>query len=178
MARVHGTLNKWNDERGFGFITLPQGGKELFVHVSAFPRDGSRPEIGELMSFELEVGSDGKQRAIRVQRGQRAQRAMARPYRPATRTSRLPGVLALSAVCLVLAYLVAPLAKFAPHEAASVQDAPPLALDAPASFTCDGRTSCTQMHSCAEATYFLRNCPGTKMDGDDDGIPCERQWCQ
>ena len=45
-------------------------------------------------------------------------------------------------------------------------------------FKCDGRTHCSQMTSCAEATYFLKNCPGTKMDGDNDGIPCETQWCK
>ncbi|WP_301003560.1 excalibur calcium-binding domain-containing protein [Arsukibacterium sp.] len=32
------------------------------------------------------------------------------------------------------------------------------------------------MNSRAEAEYFLRNCPDTKMDGDGDGIPCERQF--
>ena len=46
-----------------------------------------------------------------------------------------------------------------------------------AAFRCDGRTHCSQMTSCAEATYFLKNCPGTKMDGNHDGIPCEKQWC-
>ena len=45
------------------------------------------------------------------------------------------------------------------------------------SFKCDGRTHCSQMTSCAEATYFLRNCPGVKMDGNNDGVPCEQQWC-
>ena len=45
-------------------------------------------------------------------------------------------------------------------------------------FKCNGRTYCSQMTSCAEATYFLRNCPNTKMDGDNDGIPCEGQWCR
>ena len=45
-------------------------------------------------------------------------------------------------------------------------------------FRCDGRTHCSQMTSCAEATYFLTNCPNTKMDGNNDGIPCERQWCK
>ena len=44
-------------------------------------------------------------------------------------------------------------------------------------FSCDGRTYCSQMRSCAEATYFLQNCPGVKMDGDHDGVPCEKQWC-
>ena len=46
------------------------------------------------------------------------------------------------------------------------------------SYTCDGRTYCSQMTSCEEATWFLRNCPGTKMEGNNDGIPCERQWCK
>lgn len=44
-------------------------------------------------------------------------------------------------------------------------------------FQCDGRTHCSQMTSCEEATFFLKNCPGVKMDGDNDGVPCESQWC-
>ena len=45
-------------------------------------------------------------------------------------------------------------------------------------FRCDGRTRCSQMTSCEEATFFIKNCPGAKMDGDGDGVPCERQWCR
>ena len=45
-------------------------------------------------------------------------------------------------------------------------------------FRCDGRTYCSQMRSCAEAKFFLKNCPNVKMDGNHDGIPCERQWCK
>lgn len=52
---------------------------------------------------------------------------------------------------------------------------PPVATAA--TFECDGRTRCSQMTSCAEAEYFLRNCPNTQMDGNNDGEPCERQWC-
>ncbi len=44
-------------------------------------------------------------------------------------------------------------------------------------FSCDGRTHCSQMRSCAEATYFIQHCPNTKMDGNNDGVPCEQQWC-
>lgn len=56
---------------------------------------------------------------------------------------------------------------FAPHSTAT----------APSSaFRCDGRQHCSQMRSYEEAVYFLRNCPNTKMDGDGDGIPCERQF--
>ena len=45
-------------------------------------------------------------------------------------------------------------------------------------FKCDGRVYCSQMTSCAEATFFLKNCPGVKMDGNHDGVPCEQQWCR
>lgn len=52
------------------------------------------------------------------------------------------------------------------------------AMGAPGqAFQCDGRTMCSQMTSCAEATYFLQHCPNTRMDGNNDGEPCERQWC-
>ena len=45
-------------------------------------------------------------------------------------------------------------------------------------FKCDGRTRCSQMTSCEEAKFFLKNCPDVKMDGNNDGIPCEKQWCR
>ena len=53
---------------------------------------------------------------------------------------------------------------------------PASSMSAP--FKCDGRTHCSQMTSCAEATYFVQHCPNTKMDGNNDGVPCERQWCR
>ena len=53
----------------------------------------------------------------------------------------------------------------------------PIPTDPKPRFACDGRTYCSQMRSCAEAKYYLANCPNVKMDGNHDGIPCERQWC-
>jgi hypothetical protein len=44
-------------------------------------------------------------------------------------------------------------------------------------FRCQGKEWCSQMSSCAEATFYIQNCPNTKMDGDGDGIPCRKQWC-
>jgi len=46
-----------------------------------------------------------------------------------------------------------------------------------ANFRCEGKTRCSEMVSCEEATFYLKNCPGTQMDGDKDGIPCESQYC-
>jgi cold shock CspA family protein len=58
--RFDGTLAKWNDDRGFGFITAAQGGQEVFVHITSFPRGAGRPRLGELLSFEIELNKDGK----------------------------------------------------------------------------------------------------------------------
>jgi hypothetical protein len=52
-----------------------------------------------------------------------------------------------------------------------------LLVERPSGFRCEGKTHCSQMSSCAEATFYLQNCPGTKIDGDGDGIPCETQYC-
>lgn len=46
-----------------------------------------------------------------------------------------------------------------------------------AKFQCDGKVYCSEMSSCAEAKFYLRNCSGTKIDGNNDGIPCEKQFC-
>ena len=61
----------------------------------------------------------------------------------------------------------------------STNTPPPVAvITAASNFSCDGRKHCSQMTSCAEATYFIQHCPNTKMDGNNDGIPCEKQWCK
>ena len=41
-------------------------------------------------------------------------------------------------------------------------------------WSCSPRRSCSQIGSCAEARWYLQNCPwGGKLDRDNDGIPCE-----
>ena len=178
--RSHGTLTKWNDERGFGFITTSRADEEIFVHVSAFPRDGVRPSVGELISFDVEIGKDGRKRAIRVQRPcsrTAPHRRESTRGRPALRTAALV-LLAAGAAGTWSIQTLWPARPSAPaaDPAANESTASPLA--AVERFSCDGRTRCTQMSSCDEATYFLRHCPGVQMDGDGDGVPCEDQWCR
>ena len=66
--RYDGSLKKWNGERGFGFILADDGRQELFVHISAFARDGQLHTVGERLSFDVEPDRDGKKRAVRVLR--------------------------------------------------------------------------------------------------------------
>jgi uncharacterized membrane protein YsdA (DUF1294 family)/cold shock CspA family protein len=65
--RFEGVIKSWNDERGFGFIEPTQGGQEIFVHVKAFTQRSSRPQINQLVSFEVEPGPQGKKRARNVE---------------------------------------------------------------------------------------------------------------
>lgn len=53
----------------------------------------------------------------------------------------------------------------------------PLLVERPSEFRCEGKTRCSQMSSCEEATFYLENCSGVELDGDRDDIPCESQHC-
>lgn len=65
--RIDGILKSWNDERGFGFIEPFNGGQEIFVHIKAIEGRSGRPQAGQRLSFEVEIGPDGKKRAKSVQ---------------------------------------------------------------------------------------------------------------
>jgi uncharacterized membrane protein YsdA (DUF1294 family)/cold shock CspA family protein len=73
--RIDGIIKSWNDERGFGFIEPANGGQEIFVHVKAFCTRGERPTIGQRVSFEIEIGKDGRKRARNVEAMRVARRA-------------------------------------------------------------------------------------------------------
>ena len=176
--RRTGTLRSWQDDRGFGFITPAGEGEDLFVHITASPRDGSRPTVGEKLSYELGRGKDGRPQAVHVERHALAGRRSARSQKPKGEwVSAIPGIGGFAVLVLigVFAYTLyrKPTFEAMPPETAGVMGRAAQAH----SFTCDGRIHCSQMTSCAEASFFLRHCPGTQMDGNNDGVPCEKQWC-
>ena len=101
--RFEGTLTKWNEERGFGFITPIPAGQDIFVHVSAFARDGKRPQLQEVLSFEITMNKDGKKQAVAVRRDRPAPSAtVARDWRR-TDTSDEPRALSSRIVVFVIA---------------------------------------------------------------------------
>lgn len=65
--RFDGKLKSWDDERGFGFIEPTLGGQDIFVHIKSFPPGTGRPGIGLPLTFEVELGDQGKKRAKAVQ---------------------------------------------------------------------------------------------------------------
>lgn len=187
--RFNGKLTKWNAERGFGFVVADHGDQELFVHVTAFPRNGRPPAIGEALTFEMELDKEGRKRAVRVRRPGEPDPGASRG-RPATRRQKEHAETNSMGAFLVALLLVGGLAwygytQYAERKAAllaapHIQSAPAeqaIPTPRPPAFSCDGRKYCSQMTSCSEAKLFLQHCPGVEMDGDRDGIPCEEQWC-
>lgn len=54
MARATGTVARFMDEKGFGFITPDEGGKDIFVHYSAIEGGGFRSLAqGDRVEFDL-----------------------------------------------------------------------------------------------------------------------------
>jgi cold shock CspA family protein len=183
-----GKLKKWNTERGFGFIVADDGGQDIFVHISAFARDGRQPAEGEVLTFEVEPDRNGKRSAVRVRRAGDAQRIAAPPRPVRLRKTGgdnsggligrvVSGVLVLAVLGFGYNQYANRAAKFDTILPALPASISPAKSPKPADFRCDGRTMCSQMTSCQEATLFLQNCPGMKMDGNGDGVPCEQQWC-
>ncbi|WP_084019737.1 cold shock domain-containing protein [Dechloromonas agitata] len=41
---ITGNLKNGNADRGFGFITPLNGGRDIFVHIAAYPKRGSPPK--------------------------------------------------------------------------------------------------------------------------------------
>ncbi|MFN8122118.1 MAG: cold-shock protein [Thermoleophilia bacterium] len=59
-----GTVKWFSAEKGFGFITPDDGGKDLFVHHTQIRADGYRSlDEGQRVSFDAESGPKGPQAA-------------------------------------------------------------------------------------------------------------------
>jgi uncharacterized repeat protein (TIGR01451 family) len=55
-----GRLTVWKDERGFGFIKPSDGGRDVFLHISALKKANRRPKVGDVIQYQLTVDNNGK----------------------------------------------------------------------------------------------------------------------
>lgn len=56
-----GTVKWFNSTKGYGFIAPEDGGKDIFVHISAVERSGLKAlSDNQKVSFDLQDGRDGR----------------------------------------------------------------------------------------------------------------------
>lgn len=107
--RFEGTITSWNDERGFGRIESSQGGEPIFVHVSAWPRSSGRPQLGQSVTFEVELGPKGKRaKNVQLVPNRRQSRQPERSSRAQWGTATLFAIPAFLVVFVVVAALWKP----------------------------------------------------------------------
>ncbi|MCI5098096.1 MAG: cold-shock protein [Rhodobacteraceae bacterium] len=60
----NGTVKWFNTTKGYGFIEPEEGGKDVFVHISAVERSGMTGLAdNQKVSYELQEGRDGRMMA-------------------------------------------------------------------------------------------------------------------
>ncbi|MGL5390631.1 MAG: excalibur calcium-binding domain-containing protein [Shewanella sp.] len=198
MHMDRGVLVRWNDEKGFGFIQPEQNSAcDVFIHISALKMMARKPKVGDSILYHAQVQPDGKIKAVmasiegvavlaaspmlnRPTRTPQANRATNSPraHKGQSSFKRVISILLLIALAFFGYGQYQQRQKTAIDANQDPIEVLPQQNSLEVQFQCEtGKTHCSQMSSCAEATFYINNCPSTQMDGDGDGIPCESQWC-
>lgn len=188
---MHGTIVSWNDSRGYGFIKPDNENQSVFVHISAFGRLFKRPAPGDRVFFDTIIEQSGKQKAKIARiiddgspgndsiKSQSAKRGYQKPAEDYTQYhSGKKNKVILILIGLIVCAMLLAVSKFRSGLVPLVVDKTTQTsetIEVPR-FKCEGKVHCSQMSSYEEALFYQRNCPGTQMDGDHDGIPCEQQF--
>jgi cold shock CspA family protein len=204
---VKGTLKRWNDEQGFGFIRTDAVGEDVFIHVSALKGLSRRPLVGDTLVFDLEADDKGRKRAVNARiEGMKSVFTAREIEKPLVKLQRKPsanerfnsrqksyvnhrngGLNGLIGLVFLIGVLFV---GYKVYSKTAFNTSGPTVIEegfdqgevrslqqVVSQFQCEGKTRCSQMTSCEEAMFYLNHCPGSVTDGDGDGRPCEDQWC-
>ncbi|CAM3927878.1 excalibur calcium-binding domain-containing protein [Shewanella aquimarina] len=197
-----GTLVRWNDDRGFGFIkpNTPNA-QDVFIHISALKQMARKPVVGDEIVYQSQQQSDGKIKAIKASiegvavvsgvtsgLANKPTRSQYKDHTPTSHYSRRRSGSRLQRMIFII--ILVSIGSFAIKQYQALNATPVITYDelptvetqewqpATPKFRCEaGKTHCSHMRSCEEAIFYINNCPDTKMDGNHDGVPCEKQWC-
>jgi cold shock CspA family protein len=173
--KLKGKLIRWNEERGFGFINSPSVKGDVFIHISELKHMSRRPQINDVIYFDTITEKTGKTKAINATI-EGVQQKTIRPKSNKAKNSSLTSNILSIAVILGIAF-----AAYTTYPSWSKKLLNSISVNSVdedfSGFRCEGKQYCSEMTSCKEARFYLKNCPNVKVDGDNDGTPCESQWC-
>lgn len=193
---TEGKIKTYNEEKGFGFIQIDHQKKDLFFHIKDIPNKQNVPKVGEKLKFRIVTDNNGKMKAENIVRldlkieefnktnsSKISYRSKRKPQKKTFNFINL--LIGLITFSIFLAILLPFLSNIYHRETLKRQEAEPTqkvtsSINSQANvvsqYSCDGRVHCSEMKSYDEAVFFINNCPGTKMDGDGDGEPCEGKF--
>lgn len=203
MNMEKGILVRWKNEKGFGFIeSETANGKDVFIHISELKHMARKPIVGDSIEYRTQQQVDGKLKAVNASiegvaviststTPRRASNANQTPKNNSSQRQSKTSSVILIPLLIILGLGVFGFKQYAAlteQSNAPIRVTNELKLEPTAeqiqwtqpkeNFRCEaGKQHCSQMRSCAEANFYNNKCPGTKMDGDGDGIPCEKQHC-
>jgi CspA family cold shock protein len=65
---ANGTVKWFNSTKGYGFIAPDDGGKDVFVHISAVERSGlTGLADNQKVTYDLQSGRDGRESAVNLE---------------------------------------------------------------------------------------------------------------
>ncbi len=173
--KTKGKLIRWNEERGFGFIISSNTKGDIFIHISELKMMSRRPQVDDIIFFDLVTEENGKNKAINASIEGVAVKSFKRKIKRPNK-SNITSSLTFLIVALTLIFVAY---KTYPKWSPKIVETLPVNF-VKEDFTglkCEGKQYCNQMTSCKEARFYLKNCPNVKIDGNNDGVPCETQWC-
>lgn len=189
-----GKLRDWNPGNGSGFIQQEKAGPDIRISSSGFRKKPENLQDGDSIFFQIEVDPQGKPKAVFAYRaGQHFAPAPA-VKKPALSSLPFQQLLSVVVTLSILAWLgyqsmhllraeVSSPAVTGGIETADPQSTtasfenpvwPPIQAQQYPQFQCEGKQHCSEMSSCDEARFYLKNCPNVLIDGDNDGRPCEK----
>ena len=58
--RTKGKITSWNEDKGWGFVVPLTGGKQVFIHMTAFSNRDRRPELGQVVTYSVSTDKQGR----------------------------------------------------------------------------------------------------------------------
>ncbi|MBU0912451.1 MAG: excalibur calcium-binding domain-containing protein [Gammaproteobacteria bacterium] len=189
-----GKLKDWDPSKGSGFIQQDKAGPDIRISSSGFRKKPEKLQDGDSIFFQIEVDSQDKLKAVFAYRA--GQHFAPAPAVKKPALSSLPfqrvlsGLVSLS-ILVWLGYqswylfsAEAPLPAVTSFTETDEQQSgttlldnpvwPPIQVQQGLQFQCEGKQHCSEMTSCEEAEFYLKNCPNVLIDGDNDGRACEK----